>query len=166
MVHQTKLKSYSAQPVYSMGVRIPRNHTEAMEIDRKNGDDKWQKAEKLELEQIDSYEVLEDLGVNPKIPEGYRKIKVHFVYNVKHDGRYKARLVSGGHLTEVPPYSVTSSVVSLRGLRIAIFIAELNGLQIWATDVGNAYLEAPTEEKVYIVGGLEFRDRVGHTMLI
>ena len=110
--------------------------------------------------------MLEDLGINPKIPEGYKKIRVHFVYNVKHDGKYKARLVAGGHLTEVLCYSVTSSVVSLRGLRIAIFIAELNGLQVWATDVGNAYLEAPAQEKVYIIGGTKFRDRVGHTMLI
>ena len=135
-------------------------------VGRQNGNNKWQKAEKLELDQIDNYEVLEDLGINPKIPEGFKKIRVHFVYNVKHDGRYKARLIAGGHLTEVPFYSVTSSVVSLRGLRIAIFIAELNGLQVWATDVGNAYLEAPTQEKVYIIGGTEFRDRVGHTMLI
>ena len=79
ITHQTKLKSYSAQPVYSMGMRIPRNHAEAMEIDRKNGNDNWQRAEKLELDQIDSYGVLKDLGINPKVPEGYKKIKVHFV---------------------------------------------------------------------------------------
>jgi Reverse transcriptase (RNA-dependent DNA polymerase) len=36
------------------------------------------------------------------------------------------------------------------------FIAELNGLEVWSTDVGNAYLESYTQEKVYIVGGPEF----------
>ena len=30
------------------------------------------------------------------------------------------------------------------------FIAELNGQQVWATDIGNAYLELYTKEKVYI----------------
>jgi Reverse transcriptase (RNA-dependent DNA polymerase) len=36
------------------------------------------------------------------------------------------------------------------------FIAELNGLEVWSTDVGNAYLESYTQEKVYIIGGPEF----------
>ena len=80
------------------------------------------------------------------------------VYNVKHDGRHKARLVAGGHLTDTPVESVYSSVVSLKGLRIVMFLAELNSMEIWATDVGNAYLEALTKEKVYIIAGPEFGD--------
>jgi Reverse transcriptase (RNA-dependent DNA polymerase) len=39
---------------------------------------------------------------------------------------------------------------------MVIFIAELNGLQVWSTDVGNAYLESYTQEKVYTIGGPEF----------
>jgi hypothetical protein len=74
------------------------------------------------------------------------------VYAVKHDERYKSRIVAGGHLTGTPMESVYSGVVSLpRGVRIVIFLAELNGLKIWQTDVGNAYLEATTEEKVYVI---------------
>ena len=46
------------------------------------------------------------------------------------------------------------------------FIAELNDLQIWCTDIGNAYLESLTREKVYIVAGPEFGDREGHTLII
>jgi hypothetical protein len=38
------------------------------------------------------------------------------------------------------------AVVSLRGLRIVTFLAKLNGLDLWATDIGNAYLEAFTME--------------------
>ena len=30
---------------------------------------------------------------------GFKKIRVHFVYDIKHDLRYKARLVADGHLT-------------------------------------------------------------------
>jgi hypothetical protein len=33
---------------------------------------------------------------------------------------------------------------------------ELNGLDLWATDIGNAYLEAFTMERNYIVAGPEF----------
>ena len=32
--------------------------------------------------------------------------------------------------------------------------------------MGNAYLEASTDEKVYIIGGPEFRDKNKHTMII
>jgi hypothetical protein len=47
-----------------------------------------------------------------------------------------------------------------------IFLAELNQLELWGADVGIAYLEALTKEKVYIIGGPEFGDLAGHTPLI
>jgi hypothetical protein len=43
---------------------------------------------------------------------------------------------------------VYSGVVSLCGIRLVIFLAELNQLEIWGADVGNAYLEALSKEKV------------------
>ena len=120
----------------------------------------------MELDQIDECEVFRGLGCEAKAPAGYKKIRVHFIYDVKHDGRHKARLVADGHLTEIPLSSVYSGVVSLRGLRLLVFLAELNGLDTWATDIGNAYLEAKTLEKVYVVAGKEFGDREGHALII
>jgi hypothetical protein len=99
-------------------------------------------------------------------PEGYKKIRIHTVYDVKHDGRHKARMVAGGHLTPVPNESVYSGVVSLRSLRIVIFLAELNNLKLWGADIGNAYLEAKTKEKVFVVAGPEFADLEGHILVI
>jgi hypothetical protein len=32
-----------------------------------------------------------------------------------------------------------------------LFLSELNDMETWATDIGNAYLEAVTDEKVYII---------------
>jgi hypothetical protein len=52
---------------------------------------------------------------------GYKRIRVHMVYDVKHDGRHKARLVADGNLTQVPVEAVYSGVVSLRGLRLVAF---------------------------------------------
>ena len=76
-------------------------------------------------------------------------------------------MVTDGHLTEVPLESVYSGVVSLHGLRTLVFLAELNGLgETWATDIGNAYLEAETRERVYIIAGAEFGDLEGHTIVI
>jgi hypothetical protein len=65
-------------------------------------------------------------------------------------------LVADGHLTDIPLEFVYSGVVSLRGLKIVLFLAKLNHLEIWATDIGNAYLEAFTTEKVYFIAGPEF----------
>ena len=91
---------------------------------------------------------------------------MRIIYNVKHDGRHKARLVAGGHLIDIPLESVYSGVVSLCGLRIVIFLAELNGLLIWATDITSAYLEAFTSEKVCIKAGPEFGKLKGHWLII
>jgi hypothetical protein len=56
--------------------------------------------------------------------------------------------------------------VSLCGLRIVTFLAELNGLDLWATDIGNAYLEAFTIEQNYIIAGPEFGQLEGHYLII
>ncbi len=47
-----------------------------------------------------------------------------------------------------------------------MFLAELNDLDIWATDIGNAYLEAETQEKVFIIAGPEFGKLEGLTLII
>ena len=59
-----------------------------------------------------------------------------------------------------------SSVVFLRGVRILTFIAELNDMDLWCTDIGNAHLELYTKEKVYIKAGPEFGAREGHYLVI
>ena len=87
--------------------------------------------------------------MNP--PEGYHKIKVHLVFAVKFDGRYKARLRADGYLTPEPIDNISSGVVYLRSPRPGIFPGKLNNIVIWRADIGNAYLEAITDEKLYIV---------------
>jgi hypothetical protein len=39
-------------------------------------------------------------------------------------------------------------------------------MALWGADIGNAYLEAHTDEKVYIVAGPEFEELVGHILII
>ena len=75
-------------------------------------------------------------------------------------------MVAYGNLTDIPLESVYSGVISLRGLRIILFLAEINGLDTCATDIDNAYLEAHTKEKVYFIAGSEFGDLQGHLLII
>ena len=166
--NQVKLRSYRTSPRYKFGYELPRNndYNHAIELDKRNGNTLWRDSIKLEIDQQNDYSTYEDLGPNGKVPEGYKKIKVHFVFDVKHDGRHKARLVAGGHLTDIPLSSIYSGVVSLRGIRLVLFLAELNNLESWSTDIGNAYLEATTKERVYILAGREFGNLEGHILLI
>ena len=46
------------------------------------------------------------------------------------------------------------------------FLAELNKLEVWTTDIGNAYLEAKTKEKLIIIAGKEFGPLKGHLLRI
>ena len=98
-------------------------------------------------------------------PKGYHRIKVHLVFAVKFDGRHKARLVADGHLTPKPIENIYCGVVSLRNLRLVIFLGKLNHLELWGADIGNAYLEAVTDEKLYIVGVPEFQELEGHILI-
>ena len=89
--------------------KIPSNYEEAVKWDKSNGNTKWQDAVKLELQQIDEYNTFEDKGKAIykgndilNVPTGYKKIRVHIIYDVKHDRRHKARLVADGHLTQLP----------------------------------------------------------------
>lgn len=61
-------------------------------------------------------------------PAGYKKIRVHLVYDVNHDLWHHDRLVAGGHLTEKDPSSSYAGVVSLKSMMLAILISELNSL--------------------------------------
>ena len=104
-----------------------------------NSNTHWQDAMDLELTQIHEYKVFED--------------------TVKHDGKLNARLVADGHLTKEP-------VVSLRSLRMVVFLSQLNDLKIWGADVGNAYLEVYTDEKLCTIAGPEFKELQGHPFIM
>jgi hypothetical protein len=45
-------------------------------------------------------------------------------------------------------------------------LAELNEMDLWATDIGNAYLEAYMAKKLVMVGGPEFEEMEGHILII
>jgi hypothetical protein len=118
MVNQSHIKATCNAPRYKFGYCIPRNYDEAMQFDLKNGKMLWREATDLEMLQLAEYNTFRDLGHKDTAPPltGYKKIHTHLVYDCKHDGRHKARMVADGHLTDIPLESVYSGVVSLCGL--------------------------------------------------
>eukprot|EP00957_Ditylum_brightwellii_P121245 9246044-Ditylum_brightwellii.AAC.1 len=93
------------------------------------------------------HKAFKSLGKGGRKPKDHTMIRVHLVYDVKQDGRRKARLVTGGHMTGLNTDTYYSSIVSLRAMRMIIFLAELNGMELISADIGNTYLEAYTDEK-------------------
>ena len=65
----------------------------------------------------------------------------------------KCRFVSGGHTTEAPASMTYSSVVSRDSVRLGFLLAALNGVDMPACDLENAYLNAPCREKIWFEGG-------------
>jgi Reverse transcriptase (RNA-dependent DNA polymerase) len=103
------------------------------------------------------------------IPPGYQQIKCHLIFDIKmgENFRRKARFVAGGHTTDVPDSIITySSVVSRDSVRIALTIAGLNGLQVMACDIQNAYLTADCREKNWTVAGPEFGSEAGTIFVV
>jgi hypothetical protein len=168
MVNQACIKVTRNAPRYKFGYHIPRNYNEAMQFDLMNGNTLWREATDLEMSQLAEYDTFRALGHKDTAPPptGYKKIRSHLVYDCKHDGRHKARMVADGHLMDIPLESVYSGVVSLRGLRIITFLSELNGLDLWATDISNVYLEDFTMEQNYIIADPEFGQLEGHYLII
>ena len=50
--------------------------------------------------------------------------------------------------------------------RIALLIIALNGLDVCAADIGNAYLNTPCKEKIWIIAEPEFGEKAGKPMMI
>jgi hypothetical protein len=135
-------------------------------LDKKNGNTKWQDAMQEEIKSLLDYSTFEDKR-KIKYLTGCKNIRVHFVFAVKHDLHHKARLVSGGHLTDPNTTDNTYfSVVSLCSMRIDIAAAELNELDLMVGGISSAYIEAYTQEKVCFFGGPEFGPLEGHLLVI
>ena len=160
-VKQSWIRQVRASARYQHGFQVPKDYNDAIRLDKENSNTHWQDAMDLELTGKAQFH-----NGKAVTPDGFQKIRVHFVYAVKHDGRFKARLVADGHLTKEPVESIYSGVVSLRSLRMVVFLCQLNDLEIWGADVGIAYLEAYTDEKLCTIAGPEFKELQGHLLIM
>ena len=164
-VKQSRIRQVRASARYQHGFQVPKDFNDAIRLDKENSNTHWQDEMDLELTQIHEYKVFKDTGKaqfhdgKAVTPDGFQKIRVHFVYAVKHAGKFKTRPVADGHLTKEP-------VVSLRSLRMVVFLSQLNDLEIWGADVGNAYLEAYTDPNLCIIVGPEFKELQVHLLIM
>ena len=120
------------------GYQVPRNLQDAYKLDKENGNSKWAAAIRVEVNKLKAYDVFEAMTEGSRAPEGYSRIPLHWVFDVKHDFRHRARIVAGGYVAPIPDESPLSSVVSLKGVWILLFFPQLFKLNLTCVDIGNA----------------------------
>ena len=152
-------------PKYKFGTEVARNTRHAINLDKANGNNIWKEATETELKQINEYETFRLPTEDDDISE-YQMIPYHMIYDVKFDGRRKARLVAGGNWTVTPKEDIYSGVIGMDSVRLAFALAAMHDLDVCAADVGNAFLYGKTKEKVMIKAGPEFGDYAGKTLIV
>ena len=148
------LKTRVRQSKHKYGIEIPTSVEHAKKLDMNEGNDFWMKA--LAKEMFNVGVVFEILEQGQKAPHGWHLVTGHLVWDVKMDFTRKARWVLDGHKTPDPDGSTFAGVVSRESVWIAFTYASLNGLGVFAADIRNAYLQAPSSRKDYIICGPEF----------
>ena len=149
---------------HKFGIEIPKTIKRALEIDKETGTDFWEKAILKEMKHVRPAFRIED---GEMIPVGSQWIPCHMVFDIKVDFTRKARFVAGGHKFEAPKSITYSSIVSRDSVRIAFLLAALNEVDRLAADIGNAYLNADTREKVHTTLGMELgQNMVGKMAVI
>ena len=76
----------------------------------------WSDVIKTDIGHIDEYDTFGDLGKYTPAPVVHKKIWVHLVHYIKHDGHHKSKSVANVHLPDIPVKNVYSGVVSLCGI--------------------------------------------------
>jgi hypothetical protein len=116
----------------------------------------WGDSVKKEMNGIREHNTFHFLPPGSKPPEGYQEGPLKIIFSVKPDLHQKARMVLGGHKVDSSEYNCHSSVVQLSSIRLLNVIAKSQGLECLAGDIGNAYINAETKEKIYVQCGPEF----------
>eukprot|EP00934_Nitzschia_sp_Nitz4_P001810 Nitzschia sp. Nitz4//scaffold191_size41780//52//5493//NITZ4_007461-RA/size41780-processed-gene-0.69-mRNA-1//1//CDS//3329540163//1810//frame0 len=150
---------------HKFGIKVPKTVAQAQAFDKENGDTQWMDAVRLELANVRvAFKVL---GEDEEVPQGYQQLDGHFVFTVKMESfKRKARWVAGASGVETPREMTYASVVSRESVRIALTLAALNDLQVVASDIQNAYLTAPTTERIWTILGPEWGREAGRKAII
>jgi hypothetical protein len=148
-----KVKTWYWKRTHKYRVELLKSVKQALAIDRNTGTRFWTDAIEKEMKNVlPAFEFRDD----DVMPPGFKKIDCHMVFDVKLDLVHKVRLIAGGHQTDPLKESVYSSVISCDSVHLAFLTAALIDLEILSADIQNAYLNAPTKEKIYMIVGPEF----------
>lgn len=161
-----KIKTKYWDRTHKYGIRIPKSIEEAKRIDEKNKNTLWMDG--LREEMKNNRVAFKEFQHDPDELIGYQKITGHVVFDIKlaENFRRKVRFVADGYKVETSPSIAYSTVVSRDSVRIILTTAAFHGLEVLGADIQNAFLTAPTKEKVWLEAGPEFGPEQGKTFII
>ena len=109
---------------HKFGIELPTSVKDAYALNKKNGNTFWADAIAKEMKNVKvAFDILPD---GQSAPIGHQQMKYNMMFDVKMDDfSQKARLVAGGHMTEVPDVMTYASVVSRETVCIVLTIAAL-----------------------------------------
>ena len=110
-----------------------------MRIDAEAGNRAWQEAVEKEVNALVMHGCIDFKTPNYKAPSDYQYCRLHFVYDIKSDLRYKARLVCNGNLVDPRGLSTQATVVKTISVRLLDVIASSQELRVLCGDIGNAF---------------------------
>ena len=123
----------------------PVTYAEAMRSDEA---DEWHRACEYEMAALAKNETWSLV----ELPPGRKAVKSKWVFKLKVDGRYRARLVAKG-FTQIPGIDFDetfSPVARFESLRLLLALAALEDWNIHQMDVKSAFLNGVLEEEIYM----------------
>ena len=125
--------------------RDPASYVEAM---RSPDSDEWSKVCQYEIDTLDKNGTWELVD----LPSGRKTVKSKWVFKLKADGHFRARLVAKG-FTQIPGIDFDetfSPVARFESLRLLLALAALEDWEIHQMDVKSAFLNGVLEEEIYM----------------
>ena len=148
----SKLTARLRKTTHKYDIEIPTSIDHAKALYAANANRLRQDALEKEMFNIEvAFQILEG---DEALPVGWSPASGHIIWDLKMDFTRKARWVLDGYKCPSPAGSTYAGVVSRESVRIALTYAALNGLEVCAADIQNAYLQAPSSQKDYITCGL------------
>ena len=141
---------------FKHGLEVPKNWKDIKRIDDAAGNTRWQDAVEKEVAALIMHKCFDFKTPDYKPTTDYQFCRLHLVYDIKNDLTYKARLVCNGSHVDPRGLSTRATVVKSISVRLLDLIADELGLQVLCGDIGNAFIQAMTKEKIYTRVGPEF----------
>ena len=151
---------------FKYGIEVPRSWKDLIRLDTTANNRKWQDAVEKEVSALIQHQCFDFKPPGFKPPSDFQYCRLHFVYDVKNDLRYKARLVCNGSQVDPRGLSTRATVVKTVSVRLLDVIAAAQNLEVLTGDIGNAFIQAHTKEKIYTRCGSEFGPHAGSIAVI
>ena len=135
-----------------------------MKLDEKNCNRFWQDDIETDIKALLGLDYFEffSAGYHATLGDGWQRTTLHMLFDVKQSLKRKCRLVAGGHLVDMMDIQVYLSTVKSISVQLLHAISHKANLKQICGDIGNAFPNAYTKEKVYILkAGVEFGEYAG-----